>query len=104
MSNAKLIRHGLIHSLGIVVYVMWVVIIMNNGEKLFGTMDNVWGPLAFLLLFTVSAGVVGLLVFGRPAYLLLSGQKTEGVKLALYTMGFLFLETALFLVGLALFK
>ena len=104
MKNSKLILYGFLHSLSVVVYVSWVVLIMNNATAIFGKMDDVWGPIAMLLLFTVSAAICGLLVFGRPVYMFLNGQKTESVKLTLYTVGFLFLETALFFVGLATFK
>jgi len=104
MKNSKLILYGFLHSLGVVIYVFWVVIIMNQGETLFGKMNDLWGPIAFLLLFILSAAIVGLLVFGRPVYMFLNGQKTESVKLTLYTVGFLFAETILFFTGLALFK
>lgn len=104
MKNSKLILQGFLFSLGVVAYVILVVIIMFNGNSLFGTMDNFWGPLAMLLLFTVSAAITGSLVFGKPVYLFLIGFKTESVKLALYTIGFLFLETIIVLFGLALFK
>lgn len=104
MKNSKLILLSFLHSLGVVIYVTWVVFIMINAEKLFGQMNDMWGPIALLLLFTVSAGITGLLVFGRPLYLFLNGLKTEGVKSALYTIGFLFLETIIFLSGLALFR
>lgn len=102
MKNSKLVLLSFLHSLGVVVYVSWVVYIMNNANELFGQMNDMWGPMALILLFTVSAGITGLLVFGRPLYLFLNGLKTEGVKLALYTIGFLFLETIIFLSGLAL--
>lgn len=104
MRNSKLILLSLLHSLGVVAYVILVVIIMNNGGQLFGGMNDIWGPIAFLLLFVISAAITGLLVFGRPVYLFLNGYKTEAVKFTLYTVGFLFLETVIFFVGLALFK
>lgn len=104
MKNSKLILQGFLFSLGVVAYVILVVIIMFNGNSLFGAMDNFWGPLAMLLLFIVSAAITGSLVFGWPIYLFLNGMKKEAVTLALYTIGFLFLETILVLFGLALFK
>lgn len=75
---------------------------MQNGETLFGKMNDALGPIAFLLLFTVSAGIVGLLVFGKPAIWFLNGRKSEAVRLALLTVGFLFLETVVLLVVLTL--
>ena len=104
MKNSKLILQGFLFSLGVVAYVLLVVLIMVNGNSLFGTMNNYWGPLAMLLLFTVSAAITGSLVFGKPVYLFLNGFKSESVKLALYTIGFLFLETMLILFVLAIIK
>jgi len=77
---------------------------MNNSERLFGKMNDIWGPMAFILLFTVSAAITGLLVFGRPIYLFLNGMKNEAVKLTFYTIGFLFLETVLVFFALAIIK
>lgn len=104
MSNSKLTLQGFLFSLGVVAYVFLVVLVMKNGDTLFGATNNLLGPMAILLLFTVSAAITGSLVFGRPIYLFLNGLKKEAVTLALYTIGFLFLETILVLFGLALFK
>ncbi len=76
---------------------------MNNGQKLFGPVNNFWGPVAFLLLFVLSATIVGLLVLGRPGYLYFNGFKKEGILLLLYTIVFLLVATVLvFAVSLAL--
>jgi hypothetical protein len=104
MPNSKLILHSFLFSLGVVAYVFLVVLVMTHGDTLFGATNNLLGPLAILLLFTVSAAITGLLVFGRPIYLFLNGMKKEAITLALYTIGFLFLETTLVLFGLAIFK
>ena len=104
MPNSKLILYGFLHSLGVVIYVFWVVIVMNQANSLFGQMDDLWGPIAMLLLFTVSAAICGLLVFGKPVLLFLKGEKTASVKLTLYTVGLLFLETAFIFAGLAIFQ
>lgn len=104
MRNSKLILYSFLHSLGVVAYVILVVIIMNNGGQLFGGMNDIWGPIAFLLLFVISAAITGLLVFGRPVYLFLNGYKNEAIKLTIYTIAFLFLETVIVFFCLALFK
>lgn len=103
MNNSKLAIQSFLFSIGVVLYISLVAAIMNHGKTLFGKMDNFWGPIAFLMLFCVSAAITGLLVFGRPIYLFLNGHKTECVKQALYTVSFLFLETILFLLGIAIF-
>jgi hypothetical protein len=65
---------------------------MNNGDSLFGNMDSILGPVVMLLLFCVSAAVVGLLVFGRPVYLFLTGLRREGIVFMFYTIGWLAIE------------
>lgn len=91
MNNSKLALHSFFHSAGVLVYVTLVSVIMNNGEKIFGNINKVIGPVAFLMLFVFSALVTGLLVLGRPIYLFLHGQKDEAVKFLGFTVGWMFL-------------
>lgn len=51
------------------------------------------GPVAFLLLFILSAAVTGALILGRPVLLYLENQKTEAVRLFIYTIGWLVVFT-----------
>ncbi|RJO59382.1 hypothetical protein C4546_02470 [Candidatus Parcubacteria bacterium] len=92
---------GFLHSVGVVIYILIVAWILSNAETWFGRADNLLGPLAFLLLFTLSAAIVGLLVFGRPVYLFLNGKKKEAVSLTFTTLGFLFVEALIFFLTLA---
>ena len=89
-------------SLGVTVYVVLVAWVMQHGEQWFGQMSNLSGPVAFLMLFTISAAIVGGLVLGYPAYLFFNGQKKEGLRLLGYTMSFLVFETILIFAGLAM--
>lgn len=104
MNLKKITLYSLLHSLGVIAYITLVVLIMNNGEKLFGKMDNFWGPMAMLLLFTVSAAITGLLVFGHPVYLFLQGMKREAVQFTFYTVGFLIAEAIIVFVILFLIR
>ncbi|MFH1207758.1 MAG: hypothetical protein V1668_04095 [Patescibacteria group bacterium] len=83
---------SLIHALIVVAYVSAVATFMMNGSKVFGEADNVFGAVAILLLFCVSAAIVGLLVLGRPAYLFLTGLRREGIVFMFYTIGWLAVE------------
>jgi hypothetical protein len=98
MKNEKIWLWSLVDALGVFFYVMAVVLIITNGERIFGQMQNFWGPVSFLLLFVFSALVTGLLVFGRPAYLWLNNFKKEAVKMLLFTVVDLF---AILLLALA---
>ena len=104
MDQKKIISISLLNALGVIIYISLVAFVMLNSENLFGQMDNLWGPVGFLLLFTVSAAITGLLVLGRPAYLFLNGQKTEAVKMLIYTVAGLFGATVIYLFILAVLK
>lgn len=94
----KTIQFSLLHALGIAIYVGLVATLMQNGDRLFGKMDHLVGPIGFLMLFTLSALVVGSLSLGKPIMLYLDGKKKEAVSLFLYTAGWLFLFTLITLV------
>lgn len=94
MNNSKLAVQSIVHSLGVLLYTSGVAWVLFNGEWLFGKVGSFLGPLAILLLFVFSATVVGLLVLGKPAYLYFNGARAEGVRLLLYTVGWLCLITA----------
>ena len=102
MDNSKLISRSLLHALGVLAYVSIVAWIMTNGDRLFGRMeDTIFGPMAFLLLFVLSATIVGSLVLAKPAMLYLAGQKEEAIKFFTYTVGWLVGITVLLIALLA---
>lgn len=78
-----------LNALGMVVYIIVVATIMQNGDKIFGKADNFVTPIAALLLFTLSAVVVGSLVLGKPLTMYLDGKKKEAVRLFVQTAGWL---------------
>ncbi len=99
MKNSKLVIYALADSLGVFLYVSGVAWFLFNAEKLFGKMQDFWGPTAMLLIFILSALVTGSLVLGRPIYLYLKGLKTESIKLLFYTIISLFIITLIILVS-----
>lgn len=96
--KSNLLKSSFTNALGVAVYCSLVAYIMQNGERLFGKMQNFWGPLSFLMLFVLSAAIVGSLVFGKPVVLYLEGKKNEAIKLLGYTVLWLFLGTLLLLI------
>jgi len=102
MKNSKLILIGLLNAFGVAVYVAIVSFIMQNGQRIFGKMDNFLGPIAFLLLFVLSAAITGALILGRPVILYFEGSKKEAVKLFICTIGWLFLITLIVFMALIL--
>src|SRR3989338_6110607 len=97
MKDQKLIGQSLAAAAGVLVYTSIVAWILYNGNAIFGKMNTFFGPLAFLLLFVLSAAVVGTLVGGKPAYMYFNGEKPAGVKLLLYTIAWLFIITVIVL-------
>jgi hypothetical protein len=88
-------RKFLISSLGsaltAAVYIALVAWLMLNANNIFGGMKTIWGPIAFLLLFVLSASITGSLVLGRPTLLYLDGKKKEAVRHFGLTLLYLFI-------------
>lgn len=101
MKYPKQIFSGLLCALGITVYVAGVSLLLRNGERWFGKMDNFLGPTALLLLFVLSAAVTGALALGRSVWLYLENRKNEAVRLFLYIIGWLAVITTLIITALA---
>ena len=104
MKNSKLAILALWNSLGIAVYIVLVALFMQNGERIFGKVDGLLGPIAILLLFVLSAAITGTLALGRPVLLFLENRKAEAVRMFLYTIGWLFVIIVLVLISGILLK
>lgn len=102
MKKSNLILNSFLQATGVAGYIVLVSLIMNNAQRIFGKMDNFFGPVAFLLLFVLSATITGSLTLGRSVILYLENRKTEAIKLFLYTVGWLFLITITVFTVLAL--
>ncbi|MCC7356762.1 MAG: hypothetical protein IT410_04105 [Candidatus Doudnabacteria bacterium] len=85
----KLIKRSFLNALGTGAYVATLVTLMLNGEKIFGTINNMFAPIAFLLVFVISASITSGLVLGKPILMYVEGQKVEAIKLFIYTIGWL---------------
>lgn len=86
------------------IYIFLVSQLMQNGEKLFGHTNNAMGPFVILLLFSLSAAVVGGLVFGDSVILFFENKRDKGIKSAIYSVGWLGIYTAIGLLALAIIK
>jgi len=86
------------------VYIFLVSQIMLNGQKMFGNSNSILGPFVILLLFSLSAAVVGGLVFGESAILFFDNKKAKGIQAAIYSVGWLGVYTIIGLFVLAIMK
>lgn len=100
--HSPLLGMAFTYSLGIIAYIAIVSIFMRYGEELFGKEDTYLTPIVFLSLFTLSAAIVGSLMFGKPIMLYLDGKKKEAVQLGGATIGFLAVEVLILLIALGI--
>ena len=100
--NKSLLKIAFINSIGTAFYIALVSLLMTNGNQIFGQANGILGGLGILLLFTLSAVIVGTLILGKPLMLYLDGSKKEAVKLLTYTISIQALITIIFLVILAI--
>ena len=89
MFNKKIIKISFLNSLGTLIYVGAVSLLIANGDKFFGKMNRYLAPIAFLLLFVISAAITGTLVLGKPALLFYEGSKKEAIQLLFLTLAWL---------------
>ena len=89
MKNCKHSHCSLLNALGVLIYICLVAGLMFYAQQLFGKMDGILGVMAFLLLFVVSASIVGALVLGKPVMLYLDNKKEDAVKMLIHTVGWL---------------
>jgi hypothetical protein len=101
MKNSKLAFYSFLNALGTIIYVSLVALVMSNGNRWFGPGNNILGAIAILSLLVLSAAIVGALVLGRPILWYLDGKKSEGIKLFLFTLAWLFVFTMVVFVILA---
>ncbi|MFA4817794.1 MAG: hypothetical protein WC608_03705 [Parcubacteria group bacterium] len=93
--DKKIIKHAFLLALGEGVYITLVALLMFGIQKLFGAKPDpvIVAPIAFLLLFVISAAISGALILGRPVMLYLDGKKKDALQL----FGFILLWLILFL-------
>ena len=88
---------GFLQAVGVTVYCSLVGLLFWKGNELFGKAPNYAGPVAFLLLFSVSGLICGLMVFYRPYVLFSDDKKKEAADTVLATAGWLFVFLLVFL-------
>ena len=96
-SSRREFWQGLLQAVGVTAYCSLVGLLFWKGNELFGKAPNYAGPVAFLLLFSVSGLICGLIVFYRPYFLFFSGKKKEAADVVLATAGWLFIFLLIFL-------
>lgn len=104
MKNNKLVPLGLLHAIGVTLYVTVISLVMMRGDEWFGKMDSFVGPALMLMLLVLSAAITAFLVFGRPVLLYLDQKKQEALKLLGFTIGWMAVIIILTMISLTLIR
>lgn len=97
-------KQGFYQALGVAVYITLVGVFISNANSIFPKLNNFFGPVIFLLLFSTSAMICGLIVFYKPYKLFFAGKKKEAVSSVIYTALYLFLFLLFFLLSMLIFR
>ncbi|RJQ13788.1 hypothetical protein C4553_02800 [Candidatus Parcubacteria bacterium] len=103
MDSKKLFTTSFRNALATALYIVLIALFFSNVETIFSEpKDNFLAPTFMLLLFVISAAVTGFLVIGKPAMMYVNGEKTEAVKLFLYTIGWLAIMALIVIVSITI--
>ena len=92
-------KHAFLNALGATLYVALVAAFMSNIQKLIGpAKDGPLSAMSFLMVFVLSAAIMGTLIFGRPLLWYFDGNKKQAILLAINTIGIF----AIFTIGVLL--
>lgn len=80
-------KTALVDSVGTAVYILAVISFMNYASSIgWGKNNQIFVPIAMLMLLVLSASVTGYLMVGRPALMYFDGKKKEALALFIYTL------------------
>lgn len=102
MKKQSIALTGLLHAAAATAYIGVVAFVMSNGNTWFGQKDGPFTPMAALMLFVLSFGVMACLAFVRPALWYLDGKKKEAIQLLSWMIVFFFILTVIAFVCVAL--
>ena len=95
-------KNPLINASAAALYVAAVGLIPYIGSKIAEVAEpkeTIFGPIAFLSLFTLSAALMAFLFFYEPISLLTEGKKAEALTFLLHTIGYFALITCVVFVA-----
>lgn len=100
----QFIGYGFLSALGVSLYTLLVALVMQNGQNWFGPVNGVFGAMTLLMLLVFSVAVVGSLLFGWPTYLVITGDKSAGIKQLFYNLLWLAIFVIIGLAALSIYK
>ena len=97
-------KQGLLQALGVAAYCSLIGVIFWQGNNIFPNLNQYLGPVMFLLLFSTSVLICGLIVFYTPYKLFFEGKKKEAVNVVVSTSVCLFIFLLIFFLLLVVFR
>ncbi len=79
-------KNPFLNALVAAAYIALIALLITFGERFFGPVNQVVGPIAFISLFTLSAAVMGYFFLYQPFVLYFEGKKKQAVNLFLQTV------------------
>lgn len=104
MKKQSIVLAGFLHAAAATAYIGLVAFVMSNGNTWFGQKDGPFTPMAALMLFVLSFGIMVILAFVRPVLWYLDGKKKEALQLLLWMIVFFFILTAIVFVCMAIVR
>lgn len=86
IKNLSLPFLGFLQATGLFIYITLIAQVLINANKIFAPVGSFLGPMAFLLLFVVSAIISGFLVLARAGFLFWEKRYTEAFTLVGWTL------------------
>ena len=97
-------RKSFRYALGAAAWISLVAIFTQNANDWFGREDTIVSVMAIMLLFSMSALVVGGLLVGKPIFLYIDGKKKEAVQTLAANAGWMLIFFALAIIVLLIIK
>lgn len=76
---------GFLQAIGVIFYCSLVGILFWQGPRLFPRINPYFGPVMFLLVFSTSVLICGLIVFYKPYKLFLANKRKDALDVVVFT-------------------
>lgn len=85
----KIIQNAFIDAGAATLYIILIAILFTMESGFMG--NGILSGAMMILILTISVAMMGILIFGKPVFWYLDGEKKDALSLLGYTIGFLFI-------------
>ena len=97
-------KQGFLQALEVTGYCAVIGLFFGSANKFLPRQDPILAPVLFLVLFSASALICGLIVFYKPYKLFFDGKKKEAIDTVVFTAVSLFIFALLSFVLMIIFR